>query len=119
MERFQGHEQLKFHQNSKFKWFARERPIITAQLCAQTAEGLLQQLAAIQLLTPKASQYVATENSGNLYQLMLLQSENSEDARTWIKDNHFTSDEAVTEQIIILGQTLLQNIITLIREVII
>ena len=47
---------------------------------------------------------------------MLLQGENSEAARKWIKDNCFTSHEAVTEQINILDQTLLRKGLALIIE---
>ena len=87
------------------------------QLQRDRREGLLAQLAGIRFL---ARQGLALRghgpSEGNLNQLLLMQSNTNVIVKKWIKKNSYTSHDAVTEQICILGQTLLRTLLAKMKE---
>ncbi len=94
-------------------------PTITTQLSSQMAEaqktrreGLVVQLKAIKYLTRQGLALRGNdEEEGNLSQLLFAWSENNDCLKEWIKENRYTSHQAVNEQICLLGQAVLRKLI--------
>ena len=57
-----------------------------------------------------------TENNGNLYQLLILWSNEDKELKQWITDSKYMSHEIITEQIILLGQRLLRSLLQQIQQ---
>ena len=123
LEKFRAHEISHSHKEAKLKWMARGMPTIASQLSSQIQkaqktrrDGLIMQLKCIKYLTRQGLAIRGNhEEEGNLRQLLLTWSENHECIKNWIKENRFTSHQAVNEQISILGQTVLRNLLKKIR----
>ena len=56
------------------------------------------------------------EEKGHLPQLLLTWSEDNECIKNWIKEDRFTSHQAVNEQISIMGQGVLRNLLLEIKK---
>ncbi len=124
LEKFRVHENSHAHKEAKLKWIARCMPTITTQLSSQMAEaqktrreGLVVQLKAIKYLTRQGLALRGNdEEEGNLSQLLLAWSENNDCLKEWIKENRYTSHQAVNEQICLLGQAVLRKLLKSIKD---
>ena len=125
IDKFRAHEGSHFHREAKLKWMARGQPTIEAQLNSQLAQlqlsrrnGLLSQLRAIVYLTRQGIAVRGhTELEGNLQQLMQMWSKENEVVKLWLRENRYTSHQAVNELIEILGKTVLRNLLKKISDV--
>ena len=125
IDKFRAHEGSHFHREAKLKWMAREQPTIEAQLSSHLAQlqlirrnGLLSQLRAIVYLTRQGIAVRGhTELDGNLYHLMQMWSEGNEVVKLWLRENRYTSHQAVNELIEILGKNVLRNLLKKITDV--
>ena len=94
-------------------------PTIVSQLSSQMQklqttrrEGLLMQLKGLRFLTRQGIAIRGHhESEGNLQQLLITWSENNESIKNWIKENRFTCQQSVNEQISLLGQAVLRNLL--------
>ena len=125
LEKIRSHEGSHLHREAKLKWMARGQPTIEAQLNSHLAQlqmtrrnGLLLQLRAIIYLTRQGIAVGGhTELEGNLQQLMQMWSEENEVVKLWLRENRYTSHQAVNEIIEILGKTVLRNLLKKITDV--
>lgn len=119
IEKFKLHEASHAHREAFSKWLSRDNPTISAQLTCQVQQeqkcrrqGLLSQIKAVRYL---ARQGIAFRNhnecEGNLYQLLLLLSEDSSDIKSWIHQNRFTCHQSVSELITLAGQSVLRKLL--------
>ena len=111
IEKFKSHENSHFHKEAQLKWVAQERPTIGTQLSVQMKNiqqkrraGFLKQLKAIQYLTQQGIALQGhTKIEGNLQQLMLAWSHDSDVIKTLISENHYTCHQTVNELIELMG----------------
>ena len=76
--------------------------------------GFLKQLRAIQYLTQQGiAVHGHTKIEGNLQQLMLAWSHDSDVIKTWISENHYTCHQTVNE---LMGQALLRSLLLKIKK---
>ena len=73
-------------------------------------------LSSIRFLAPQGLAFrgrTETSNSfkGNLYQLLLLRAEENNQMRVWLNKKEYISPDVVNEIIVLMGQTVLRNII--------
>jgi len=121
--RFKTHENSHFHQEARLKWAAQERPTIGSQLSAQMnklqqnrRDGLLKQLSAIRYLTRQGIALQGhDQEDGNLHQLLVTWSHDSEIAKLWMKANRYTCHQTVNDLIDIMGQNLLHVLLARMR----
>ena len=83
-------------------------------------EMLMKLLSSIRFLARQGLPFRGhTETSetfeGNLYQLLLLQAEDNNQMRVWLKKKEYISPDIVNEIIVLMGQTVLRNIIAQIK----
>ena len=124
IEKFKSHENSHFHKEAQLKWVAQERPTIGTQLSVQMKNiqqkrraGFLKQLRAIQYLTQQGIALQGhTKIEGNLQQLMLAWSHDSDVIKTWISENHYTCHQTLNELIELMGQTLLRSLLLKIKK---
>ena len=125
MEKFKAHEGSHVHREAKLKWMARGKPTIDVQISSQMAQlqmsrrqGLLIQLRAIVFLTRQGLAIRGhLESEGNLQQLLLTWSKENEVLKSWVRENRYTSHQAVNELIEILGLSVLRNLFKKMKEV--
>lgn len=119
IEKFGLHEASHAHREAMSKWVSRVNQPIAAQLNSQLQQsqkcrrqGLLAEIKAVMYL---ARQGIAFRNhnecEGNLYQLLLLLSEDNDDIKLWLHENRFTSHQSVSELITLAGQSVLRNLL--------
>ena len=101
---------------------------VLAQLSAHhEADNLFHQKMLLKLLScirylgrqglPLRGHHEDTENfEGNLYQLLLLQAQDSPQMKTWLRRKEYISPEIVNELIMIMGQTVLRQILAEIKS---
>ena len=127
IEKFKSHERSTAHRDAKLAWIAQSTQNIDVHLNSQLEklkmvrrEGLIAQLRGIKYLARQGIAIRGHDNTeGNLEQLMRVWSccEGDEGfISKWIKDNKYTSHQAVNDQIKILGQTLLRNLLLKMKE---
>lgn len=112
------------HREAKLKWMSRKQPTIAAQMSSQVAQlqmkrrqGLLIQLRAIRFLTRQGIALRGhSESDGNLHQLLCAWSVDNEVIQSFLRENRYTSHQAVNELIEILGLTLLRKLLMSIKE---
>ena len=82
-----------------------------------TEMGFLKQLRAIEYLTRESIALQGHTNiEGNLQQLILVWSHDSEVIKTWISENHYTCPQTVNELIELMGQNLLRSLLLKIKK---
>ena len=57
-----------------------------------------------------------TDRDGNLYQLLLLCSNEDKELKQWVTDGKYMSHEIITEQIVLMGQRLLRSLLQQIQQ---
>lgn len=118
IEKFKSHETSMAHKEACTKWHSREGPSIATQLNSQLRQsqqlrrGLLRQIKAVRYLARQAIPfYHHVSSEGNLHQLLLMMGENDDIVKSWLKENHFTSHQAVSEIITFAGQLVLRELL--------
>ena len=125
MDKFKAHDASHVHREAKLIWMARGKPTIQEHMSSQMVQlqmtrrqGLFMQLRAIVYLTRQGIAIRGhTESEGNLPQLLRMWAEDNEDIRSWIRQNRYTSHQAVNELIEILGQNVLRNLLKVMKDV--
>ena len=123
VEKFKCHESSHVHREAQMKWAACGQATIESRLQSQLApsqltqrQGLLAQIKAIVFLCRQGIALRGnTEKEGNLLQLLRAMSKDNAVIQAWLRNNRFTSHQAVNELINSLGNTLLR---TLLKKVI-
>ena len=81
-------------------------------------QGLLPQLKAIVILTRQGIALRGhKESEGNLSQLMQMMSKDNVVIQSWLRNNCYTSHQAINELIDSLGLTVLRNLLSKIKAV--
>ncbi len=125
VDKFKAHEGSHVHREAKLKWMARGQPTIEVQISSQMAQlqmtrrqGLLTQLRAIVYLTRQGIAIRGhTESEGNLQQLLQMWSKDNNVVKSWVRENRYTSHQAVNELIEMLGLSVLRNLLSKMTEV--
>ena len=125
VEKFKCHESSHVHREAQIKWAARGQATIESRLQSQLAQsqltrrqGLLAQIRAIVFLTRQGIALRGhTEKEGNLSQLLQALSRDNAVIQAWIRNNRFTSHQAVNEMINSLGLTLLRTLLKKVTSV--
>ena len=106
------------------KWKIIQQPSIDVQfnsqmttLRASRRQGLLNQLRALQYLLRQGIAIRGhTEVEGNLYQLLKVWANNNSYITHWQSEGKYMSHEIVTEQITLMGNTLLRSLLQIIKQ---
>jgi len=122
-ERFERHEKSESHKESVLKLVSMQSPSIMAQLSNESRltqeerrSMLLKQLRCIRyLLRQGLALRGHTEKEGNLVKLVELQSMECPRLQQWLSDNQYLSHGIVNEIIVLMGNTLLRNMLSKIR----
>ena len=125
MEKFKCHESSQVHREAYMKWTFLGHPTIEAQMRSHSAQvqmtrrqGILAQLRAIVFLTRQGIALRGhVESEGNLTQLLLLWSKDNNDVQMWLRENRYTSHQAVNELIDIFGLHVLRKVLATMRMV--
>ncbi len=125
LEKFRSHEGSHTHREAKLKWMARGNPTIESRISSQVAQqqslrrqGLLIQLRAVVYLTRQGIALRGhTESEGNLTQLLKVWSKDNDIVKAWLRENKFTSHQAINELIELLGNGVLRNVLRRMKEV--
>ena len=89
-----------------------------AQLQMTRRQGLLTQLRAIVYLTRQGIAIRGhTESEGNLQQLLQMWSKDNNVVKSWVRENRYTSHQAVNELIEMVGLSVLRNLLSKMTEV--
>lgn len=129
IERFTDHERCEMHKEAVEKLAAKSSGAnVATQLRIQSEatqtfhrEMLMKLLSSIRFLARQGLSFRGhTETcetfEGNLYQLLLLRSEESPQMREWLSKKEYISPDIVNELIKIMGQTVLRSILAQIRS---
>lgn len=125
VEKFKLHEGSNAHKESLSKWMSRGKQSIAVQMSSQLQQsqqirrnGLLAQIRAVRYLARQGLAFRNhDESEGNLHQLLLTWSVNNGDIESWLRNNRFTSHQAVNDILTIAGQSVLRNILQRIKGV--
>ena len=124
LQKFDTHQTSSSHREAILKWEAVQNAPISVQLTSQLNKVLacrrhclLKQLSALRyLLRQGLAVRGHTENNGNLYQLLMLWSNEDKEMKQWITDSKYMSHEIITEQIVLMGQRLLRSLLQQIQQ---
>ena len=125
VEKFKCHECSHVHREAQIKWTARGQATIESRLQSQLAQsqltrrqGLLAQIRAIVFLCRQGIALRGnTEKEGNLSQLLHAMSKGNTVIQAWLRNNRFTSHQAVNELINSLGLALLRTLLKKVTSV--
>ena len=129
LQRFDEHEKSEMHNEAAVKLAAKSSTTdVAAQLNTQHKtdqafhrDMLMKLLSCIKFLArqglPLRGHVEDTESfNGNLYQLLLLRAEDCPQLLTWLHKREYISPEIVNELIAIMGNTVLRQVLALIKS---
>ena len=88
-----------------------------SKLRARRRQGLLYQLRALQYLLHQGMAIRGhTEVEGNLHQLLKVWANDNSDLELWLSEKKYMSHDIVTEQITLMGNTLLHSLLQNIKQ---
>ena len=123
-KKFANHEASDAHREAVMKWKIIQQPSIDVQFNSQMSklqasrrQGLLKQLCALQYLLRQGIAIRGhTEVEGNLYQLLKVWANDNSDITHWLSERKYMSHDIVTEQITLMGNTLLCSLLQNIKQ---
>ena len=124
LKKFASHEASDAHREAVMKWKIIQQPSIDVQFNSQMStlrascrQGLLKQLRALQYLLRQGIAIRGhTEVEGNLYQLLKVWANDNSDITHWLSERKYMSHDIVTEQITLMGNTLLRSLLQNIKQ---